>query len=422
MSQLKNKYLADDAVTARNITDEVISNIHISPLAAIEYSKLDLTGSITPFDFAASVGLNYVKVGGNMLGGPLSIGTLDNNPLSFIVNGATKLTVRETDHMLELATAVNIEKVTGILSIATLAGDLSVSAVGDLSISGTISLSITGATSSIQVDADILSTTSSFSVVASSDFGFTVNGNMTLQCSTLGSLTLGYMGFTGAHAINGNTLSLTATGGSGQSSVNSALTYSSSFAAAIGGSTKATLAAVGVAGAFNDASLVNDAVLAATGGRLILSTDSGRVDIMSNAGSVTVGDILVASQAHRINGSLLHYSYDGTNTQGSDKVLSRFPGANNVVTPTDVTGLSGSGSEAFHALVKVTVDATVDLYESFVLHAVKKGSTWELTDTGVGDDSGVIFSITSAGQIQYTSSSYTGFVSLTISWVNERLL
>lgn len=66
---------------------------------------------------------------------------------------------------------------------------------------------------------------------------------------------------------------------------------------------------------------------------------------------------------------------------------------------------------AFNAIVTVVVNATTSLYELFEINGVQKGSDWEITIQSTGDVSGVSFSITSAGQIQYTSANYAGFVS-----------
>ena len=65
----------------------------------------------------------------------------------------------------------------------------------------------------------------------------------------------------------------------------------------------------------------------------------------------------------------------------------------------------------FTALVTVEIDATNDLFEEFTLNGIQKGASWGMSIESQGDDSGVVFSITSAGQIQYTSNNYTGFVS-----------
>ncbi|KAJ3230666.1 hypothetical protein HDU81_004326 [Chytriomyces hyalinus] len=79
-----------------------------------------------------------------------------------------------------------------------------------------------------------------------------------------------------------------------------------------------------------------------------------------------------------------------------------FIGSNNVSSFSNVTGLiySSGSTSSFSILVTVTVIATTNVTQLF------------------RDSSGVTFSITTAGQIQYTSSNYPGFISLTMNWSN----
>ncbi len=104
--------------------------------------------------------------------------------------------------------------------------------------------------------------------------------------------------------------------------------------------------------------------------------------------------------------------------QAGDIALTSFAAADNQASPADVTGFAfANGSiRSFKALVSVTLDATADLFESFELLGVQKGGSWDLAQSAVGDDSGVVFSIDNSGQLRYTSPSSPGFVSLTIKF------
>lgn len=97
---------------------------------------------------------------------------------------------------------------------------------------------------------------------------------------------------------------------------------------------------------------------------------------------------------------------------------SNFAGANDQSTPANVTGFvfANATVRSFKALVSVLVDATADLYESFEILGIQKGSSWEIAVSSTGDDSQVAFSITNAGQIQYTSGDYAGFSAMTIKF------
>lgn len=95
-----------------------------------------------------------------------------------------------------------------------------------------------------------------------------------------------------------------------------------------------------------------------------------------------------------------------------------FSAANNVTTATSITGFAFAAGtvRGFKALVSVSVDATADLFETFELLGINKGGTFDMSIEGVGDESGIVFTITSAGQVQYTSANYAGFVSGTVKF------
>ena len=88
---------------------------------------------------------------------------------------------------------------------------------------------------------------------------------------------------------------------------------------------------------------------------------------------------------------------------------------NNQASAVNITGLSFDNSISKSFIVKLTVniDATIDLEEEFTIKAVYTGTDWTYTMTSVGEDSQVFPSVTSAGQVQYTTPSYSGFVSAT---------
>lgn len=95
-----------------------------------------------------------------------------------------------------------------------------------------------------------------------------------------------------------------------------------------------------------------------------------------------------------------------------------FSAANNQSSAANVTGFSFSNStvRSFKAQVSVYVNATASLYEVFELIGIQRASDWALAQSGTGDSSGFVFSITSAGQIQYTNSNYTGFSAATVKF------
>lgn len=95
-----------------------------------------------------------------------------------------------------------------------------------------------------------------------------------------------------------------------------------------------------------------------------------------------------------------------------------FAITNNQTLAADVTGLIFSNAvvRSFEALLSIQIDATSDLYETFKLHGIQRGTDWQMSVEGVGDNSGLAFSITTAGQVQYTSTNVAGFLSGTLKF------
>jgi hypothetical protein len=94
----------------------------------------------------------------------------------------------------------------------------------------------------------------------------------------------------------------------------------------------------------------------------------------------------------------------GTVTTTGDIALTSFTAADNQSSPANVTGFAFANGtvRAFRALVSITRAAT---YANYQIDGIQKASSWEISQEYVGDNTGIVFTITSAGQIQYTSTS-----------------
>jgi hypothetical protein len=157
-------------------------------------------------------------------------------------------------------------------------------------------------------------------------------------------------------------------------------------------------------------------------GSTILSVDTlngGVVSIQSTIESTTtsIGSLIISGGVGivkdvRIGGNLY---VGGSQVSSGISSQASFVATNNQSVLADVTGLLFT-SKAIKVWLTVTIDATVDLYEFFELSIVKKGATWGIFVIGEGDDSLVDFSITSGGQIQYTSGNISGHVSTTFDY------
>lgn len=95
-----------------------------------------------------------------------------------------------------------------------------------------------------------------------------------------------------------------------------------------------------------------------------------------------------------------------------------FSAANNQAVAANVTGLAFANGtvRAASVLLSVYVDATTDLFEVFTLKLIQKAAAWTMAPESTGDTSGFVFTVTSAGQVQYTNNNYTGFTSATLKF------
>ena len=81
-----------------------------------------------------------------------------------------------------------------------------------------------------------------------------------------------------------------------------------------------------------------------------------------------------------------------------------FTAADNQATPADVTGFAFANAsvQAFSADVSVVRSST---YAKFKIEGIQKAASWDISQPYVGDNTGIVFSITSSGQVQYTSTN-----------------
>lgn len=165
-----------------------------------------------------------------------------------------------------------------------------------------------------------------------------------------------------------------------------------------------------------------------SGGGTIAATRNIVVDIHGttlkglpiNADELMIWDS-VAVANKRVTKSSLFTGYLAASA--GDLAEGSFSSANNQSSAADVTGFAFANGtvRGFDATVTVFIDATSDLFEEFKLQGIQKGSLWEMTTTSVGDDSGITFSITTSGQIQYTSTNVSGFTLGTIKYRAQTL-
>jgi len=160
-----------------------------------------------------------------------------------------------------------------------------------------------------------------------------------------------------------------------------------------------------------------------TGGGDISSTRSLSVDIPGTTVLTTPDNadkILIYDNSATALKSITRANFlSGIPTSSAGDISeTSFSGNNNQGVTADIVGLAFANGtvRSFSALMSVYVDATSSLYETFELLGIQKGSTWDMSVSSTGDDSGVVLSITNLGQVQYTSANYSGFNALTMKF------
>lgn len=142
----------------------------------------------------------------------------------------------------------------------------------------------------------------------------------------------------------------------------------------------------------------------------------------TNASSVTSGGCLTIAGGASISQKLYVGSLNVNGTEMTPNPYDTFSSVsftagNNITTLSDVTCLVFDNTVwGFDVYLAVQLTATSNMYANFHLRGINKGSTWELSKTYVGDDTGIDFEITSSGQVKYTTQNYSGFSSLIFRW------
>ena len=143
-----------------------------------------------------------------------------------------------------------------------------------------------------------------------------------------------------------------------------------------------------------------------------LSITSTTQSIDSDTGSLKVSGGASIKKDVYIEGSI-NFNNNVIYKNIVTEFVGTFNAANNIGTPTDVTGLLFSLGlvRSFYVILIVKINATSSLYAQFTIEGIQTASNWFIYDSYIGDDTGITFSITSGGQIQYTSTNISGYTS-----------
>jgi hypothetical protein len=138
-------------------------------------------------------------------------------------------------------------------------------------------------------------------------------------------------------------------------------------------------------------------------------------------GALTVtGASLLKSDLTVTGGSIVFNTVDVSPSMGDIIKERTFTAGNGQFSPAPITSFTFDNTQVrcFDAIVSISLitDNDTDKYAYYNLKGVQKAETWVLNSSYVGDVTGITFSINTAGQLLYTSTSTSNFVSDTIKF------
>lgn len=245
-----------------------------------------------------------------------------------------------------------------------------------------------------------------------------------LRLATLGSAVAGETNFEYLNLLCGNTAGTVAT------------TSPWSIQSAAGGTGILRPIEFAVGGALNQMLLQTDgSVVFGNTSITSINSTTGSVRIVNSLAILGTADAtsVTAGGACTISGglavaktltaqTLLVNGVNVTPVAGSIAETS-FSMANNQSSAANVTGLSFANTSvrAAHVHVSITIIATASRYGMQLLRLVQGASSWTIASDAYGDSTGIVFSVTNAGQVQYTSTNNAGFTSGTFKFIATAL-
>jgi fibronectin-binding autotransporter adhesin len=155
-----------------------------------------------------------------------------------------------------------------------------------------------------------------------------------------------------------------------------------------------------------------------------IGTSSPSAKLHVIGGAIVSGDVTIGTLVCN-NSSFGNLSAQALGTRMGNIFSNAFNAANNVASASNVIGFSFSNASirSFSANVTVSVikSSGGNLYETFTLEGHQTDAGWTLLPSSFGDVSGITFSITSSGQVQYTSINHSNWTSTVIRFMVSQM-
>ena len=147
------------------------------------------------------------------------------------------------------------------------------------------------------------------------------------------------------------------------------------------------------------------------GGLSVASTTDA--SSFTQGGSLTVAGGLAVGKTLAVGNV---FSLSGITTQFGG----RSSAGNNVSTPTTVNGLlfPTASIRSFYIGLSISTLNSVggNLFTQYTIEGIQNDSGWLIDESYIGDNPSLSFSVTAGGQVQYTSTNLSNFISTTVKY------
>jgi hypothetical protein len=149
-----------------------------------------------------------------------------------------------------------------------------------------------------------------------------------------------------------------------------------------------------------------------TSSSLLLNNPQPAINLTTGGTITTYGGVAIKKNL-LVGEGLTVSGIEVTPSIGDISAERSFLALNNVIVPSNVTGFNFDdlNIKSFSGIVCVTITTDTDVLDTlYEVKGLRKKNGWILNSNYIGDNTGIKFTITNLGQVQYTSPAFTDWI------------
>lgn len=162
----------------------------------------------------------------------------------------------------------------------------------------------------------------------------------------------------------------------------------------------------------------NNQLIVGNTSQIIITNSSSSVNLTTGSTFVAYGGVSINKELF-IGKQLVVKDVDITPNKDDISAERVFSAQNNIIIPNDINGFvfTSSSTKSFSAIACISIETNSDEFDAlYEIKGLKKRSGWMIDYKYIGDDLGINFTIQPSGQIQYTSTNTSEWISTTIKF------